>query len=69
MQQVWDEMGKGLEIEPPAPLGLYLGCKHEYFEATGADGKPAKGRSYNQEEFLQSCIDRYMDLSGCKKLG
>ena len=29
LQRGWEVIAKGLKIEPPGPLGLYLGCKHE----------------------------------------
>jgi len=68
MKEGWAKIRKGLEVEDPAALSLYLGCYHEYFERKDPFGHLVRGRSYNQEDFLRSCIERYQDLSGCKKL-
>ena len=55
----------GLNIESPGPLGLFLGCKHEQSERV-LPGTSTKVRvmEYNMEEFLQSCVDRYKELTG-----
>ena len=65
LQIGWDLIEKGLKIEPPGELGLFLGCKHEQSVRT-LPGTNTKVRvmEYNMEEFLRSCVDRYRELTG-----
>ena len=64
----WDLIRQGLKIDDPAPLGLYLGCRHSMFEHKTETGHRLRGVSYDQEDFLKSCVDRYKELSGVVKL-
>mgnify|MGYP007023072079 CR=1 FL=1 len=65
LQLGWDLISKGLNIEPPAKLGLYLGCKHEESVRILPDtGKSVRVMEYNMEDFLRSCVDRYRELTG-----
>ena len=56
-------MKKGLVIETPTPVGVYLGCGHEV-GTLQVNGKTARTMSYNMEDFLKSCADRYLELAG-----
>ena len=59
----WPLIRKGLDIEPPVPIGVYLGCSHE--EGTMKIGDiTARTMTYNMEDFLSSCVDRYLELAG-----
>ena len=59
----WSLIRKGLHIEPPVPFGVYLGCSHE--EGTMKVGDiTARTMPYNMEDFLSSCVDRYLELAG-----
>ena len=59
----WSLIRKGLDIEPPTPIGVYLGCNHE--EGTIKVGDIiARTMTYNMEDFLTSCVDRYLELAG-----
>ena len=59
----WSLLRKGLDIEPPVPIGVYLGCSHE--EGTMKVGDIiARTMTYNMEDFLTSCVDRYLELAG-----
>ena len=61
----WEMIAKGFEIEPPGPLGLYLGCKHEQSTRVLPDtGKTVRVMEYNMEDFLKSCVERYKELTG-----
>ena len=61
----WDLIKSGLKIEPPGPLGLYLGCKHEESSRVLPDtGTRVRVMEYNMEEFLKSCVERYRELTG-----
>ena len=52
-----------LDIAEPTPTGLFLGAQHETFESKAKDGTPVRGIMYNMEDYLQSCVDRYCELS------
>ena len=68
---------KGLTIEPEKPSGLYLCCMHEIgqvglprstpLESASVQG-PHRGMAtmvtYNMEAFLESCVQRYVELAG-----
>ena len=59
----WSLIRKGLEVVPPVPIGVYLGCNHE--EGTMKIGDIiARTMTYNMEDFLSSCADRYLELAG-----
>ena len=58
----WSLLQKGLVIETPVPIGVYLGCGHE--EGTTKVGDiVARTMTYNMEDFLTSCVDRYLELA------
>ena len=63
LTQGWSLVSKGLKIEPPTPLGVYLGCGHDVREIKLPNGK-VRVVSYNMEAFLTSCVDRYLELAG-----
>ena len=59
----WSLLQKGLVIETPVPIGIYLGCGCE--EGTMKVGDiVARTMTYNMEDFLASCVDRYLELAG-----
>ena len=74
---------KHIQIETPTPLGHFLGCTHDVFDAQvcvlgketeegqsqGGSSKTHKvrGVSYNIENFFRQCVDKYMSLFGKKK--
>ena len=63
LDKVWSLLRTGLDIEPPVPIGVYLGCTHE--EGTMKIGDViARTMTYNMEYFLSSCVDRYLELAG-----
>ena len=48
----WELIRKGLKIESPSALGLYLGCKHEESVRILPDtGKSVRVTQYNMEDF------------------
>ena len=63
LKQGWELLQKGLIIEPPTPVGVYLGCGHEVGTIT-VNGKTARTMTYNMEDFLKSCVERYVELAG-----
>ena len=59
----WSLLQTGLVIETPVPIGVYPGCGHE--ESTMKVGDMiAATMAYNMEDFLASCVDRYLELAG-----
>eukprot|EP00972_Heterocapsa_arctica_P014359 2112435-Heterocapsa_arctica.AAC.1 len=52
-----------LTIEPPTPAGVYLGCGHEV-GVIKMGCVLARTVTYNMEDFLSSCVDRYLELAG-----
>ena len=59
----WSLLLKGRDIEPPVPIGVYLGCGHE--EGTMKIGDiTARTVTYNMEDFLSSCVDCCLELAG-----
>ena len=59
----WSLLEKGLTIEPPTPVGVYLGCGHEV-GTIKVGGTLARTVTYNMEDFLTSCVSRYLELAG-----
>ena len=54
---------KGLVIETPVPIGVYLRCGDEEGPMKVGD-VIARTMIYNMEDFLTSCVDRYLELAG-----
>ena len=63
LQLGWDLISKGITLEKPEPLGLYLGCKHIQSTTTLPDGSLVNMITYDMEEFLQSCVTLYTSLA------
>ena len=59
----WTKLGKLVELTDVAPVTTYLGCLHETLDGKAPDGTPVRGLSYNMEKFVESCCDRYEELS------
>ena len=66
----WKLLGEGssaLKIEPPKPIKLFLGCQHEVGTAELPNGTKVRTMTWNIEDFMQSCVHRYIELGN--KLG
>ena len=50
--QGWSRLRKGLDLEPPTPTGLYLGCLHEKYH----EGSSLSVVCYNMESFSRSVL-------------
>ena len=60
----WDLVRSKIKTDPPHPVDLFLGCKHEHFERTLPDtGVTVRGIEYNMESFLATCVERYQGLA------
>jgi hypothetical protein len=63
LQVGWDLIQKGITLEKPEPLGLYLGCMHRQSTHTLPDGTSVRMIEYDMEEFFGSCVDLYKSLA------
>ena len=50
-------------MDDPTPLGQYLGCNHKQSTFTLPNGVQARAVEYDMEDFLDSCVSRYIDLA------
>ena len=59
-------MRKGLELDDPAPLGLYLGCIHERVVQQKGNVKTI-GTTYNMGSFFEGCVNQNVTMAGYNK--
>ncbi|MFM7978236.1 MAG: hypothetical protein ACKPKO_02880, partial [Candidatus Fonsibacter sp.] len=68
IQEGWRRLREGLHIEPEqridARRAVYLGCRHIVTALKLASGGVVTTMTYNMEDFLRSCIDRYQKVVG-----
>ena len=57
----WELIRKGLEMEAPTPVGVFLGCKHTWELITMADGHKATLFKYEMADFVRSCVDKSLE--------
>ena len=57
MEKGWKLIATDLELDPPQPLSLYLGCAHERTEVR-AGSTIAQVMTYNMEGFRKSSVER-----------
>ena len=48
-------------MEAPTPVGVFLGCNHVRSEFTMGDGTKAVLFKYEMENFMRSCVERYLE--------
>jgi hypothetical protein len=60
----WNLLRQGLTIEPEKNQALFLGCIHEVGTFTLPGGKVATSLTYNMESFMDSCVQKYVELVG-----
>ena len=59
----WPLIRKGLDIEPPVPIGVYLGCSHE--DGTMKIGDiTARTMTYNMEDSCLLVLNATSSLPG-----
>ena len=57
--------GTGVKMDPPTPVGKYLGCDHIVRNSVSLiTGKPIRHMEYDMSSFLHSCVQVYRNLSG-----
>ena len=57
----WEIVSQRLQMDPPTPMGQYLGCMRRPF-GLEVDGFAVRGVEYDMEDYLRSKIDQYLDL-------
>ena len=62
MAEGWKLIRRGLQMDDPEPIGLYLGCVHEPFEMDHPSGGEVRQVRYNMEEYLRSTVTKYVEL-------
>ena len=67
MAKGWALLRKGLNIETEQRVGpegvSFLGCRLEKRSVRLPSGRLATVWTYNMQPFLQSCVDRYLELA------
>ena len=66
LAQGWSMLRTRLKIEPETGLDMYLGCNHSKGTVTLGNGHCVT--TYDMEQFLRSCVDRYLEVVGDVKL-
>ena len=64
LKEGWRLLRLHLSIEDATPIGLYLGRHRDTQVVRHDDGASVAVMPYNMEDFLQSCVTRYEELSG-----
>ncbi len=64
LEKGWKLLMTDSQIDPPQPVGLFLGCVHEMGKFKLPSGKVATSMTYNMESFLIQCTERYNELAG-----
>jgi hypothetical protein len=69
--QGWKILRQGLHIEPEQQIAsagaVYLGCKHIVDSVKLPTGAVVTTMTYDMEDFLKSCIERYRAVIGVQK--
>ena len=56
MGETWELIRRGLDMDQPGPLDLYLGCKHETGTHKMPDGKVVRTLTYNMGDFSDHAL-------------
>ena len=64
----WAKLRKGLGIEPEQEIdakgATYLGCRQVRETIKLPSGRLATAMTYDMEDFLSSCVQKYVELAG-----
>ena len=66
LAQGWSMLRTRLKIEPET--GMYLGCNQSKGNVTLGNGHRVTMVTCDMEQFLRSCVDRYLEVAGDVKL-
>ena len=68
LAQGWSMLRRHLKIEPETGLDMYLCCNQSRGNVTLGNGHRVTTVTYDMEQFLHSCVDRYLEAAGDVKL-
>ena len=68
LAQGWSMLRTRLKIGPETGLDMYLGCNQSKGTVTLGNGQRVTTVTYDMEQFLRSCVDRYLEVAGDVKL-
>ena len=64
LKKGWELLREKLIIEPETGLDLYLGCSQSKGTVVLGNGHKVTTVTYDMEQFLRSCVDRYLEVAG-----
>ena len=64
LKKGWELLREKLIIEPDTGLDLYLGCNQSKGTVVLGNGHEVTTVTYDMEQFLRSCVDRYLEVAG-----
>ena len=64
LKEGWELLCEKLIIEPETGLDLYLGCNQSKGTVVLGNGHKVTTVTYDMEQFLRSCVDRYLEVAG-----
>ena len=64
LKKGWELLREKLIIEPETGLDLYLGCNQSKGTVVLGNGHKVTTVTYDTEQFLRSCVDRYLEVAG-----
>ena len=66
---MWKALRADIDMEEPAPFGLFLGCKHIVDEVViPGCPVPVRRMTYDVQDYLQKTLDDYQTITGSKKI-
>ena len=64
LKKGWGLLREKLIIEPESGLDFYLGCNQSKGSVVLGNGHKVITVTYDMEQFLRSCVDRYLEVAG-----
>ena len=68
LKRGWELLGSELRLEPPTPLGLYLGCNITKGESELHDKTKVRTVTYDMESYLEMTVKKYTDVTGVTRI-
>ena len=69
LKVAWERLTTGhnaLTLDPPKSPDRELGCYHRIFDAV-VNGKPVRAMEYDMRDFMRSCVDQYLEVTGSSR--
>ena len=64
----WALLREEIEMEDPASPTIYLGCEQSTRDITLPSGAKVRMMVYDMENFLGSCVTRYLQCTGSEEI-